>query len=77
MCVHAAPVGKEADEGSISSVRDVWFRMVHGLLDSSVASGGPLRGSLFWQASWRRHQRGSLGRSLSWGVAPALPVGDL
>ena len=45
----AAAAGKEADEGSISSVRDPWFKMVHGLLDSSLASGGPLRGSLFWQ----------------------------
>ncbi len=47
----AAAAGKEADEGSISSVRDPWFKMVHGLLDSSLASGGPLRGSLFWQVS--------------------------
>ncbi|PRW32930.1 mannan endo-1,4-beta-mannosidase [Chlorella sorokiniana] len=41
--------GKEADEGSISSARDPWFKMVHGLVDSSLASGGPLQGSLFWQ----------------------------
>lgn len=44
-----AAAGKEADEGSISSVRDPWFQMVHRLLDSSLTSGGSLRGSLFWQ----------------------------
>lgn len=64
------PAGKEADEGSITSVRDPWFSMVHGALNSSLASGGSLRGSLFWQASGagRGGDGCRLGRG---GCAPA------
>ncbi|KAL4452410.1 hypothetical protein ABPG75_008072 [Micractinium tetrahymenae] len=41
--------GKNAAEQSIGSVRDPWFELVNAAVDSSLASGGPLRGSLFWQ----------------------------
>ncbi|KAL4450094.1 hypothetical protein ABPG77_010763 [Micractinium sp. CCAP 211/92] len=41
--------GKNAAEQSIGSIRDPWFEMVNNAVDSSLASGGPLRGSLFWQ----------------------------
>ncbi|PSC67829.1 Mannan endo-1,4-beta-mannosidase 1 [Micractinium conductrix] len=41
--------GKEASEGQITSVRDPWYQMVHGLVEDSLATGGSLRAALFWQ----------------------------
>ncbi|GAB4814282.1 hypothetical protein N2152v2_001328 [Parachlorella kessleri] len=41
--------GKNTRESDITSVRDPWFRMVHDMVDESLATGGPLRGVLFWE----------------------------
>lgn len=30
-------------------MRDPWFDLVHGAVDASLQSRGPLRGALFWQ----------------------------
>lgn len=50
------PAGKVAGDGNITSLRDPWFVLVNNAVDASLASGGPLRGSLFWQvrawAAW-------------------------
>lgn len=44
-----APAGKVAGDGNITSLRDPWFELVNSAVDASLASGGPLRGALFWQ----------------------------
>lgn len=51
--------GKAAAEPSIGSVRDPWFQLVNDAVDASLASGGPLRGSLFWQVG--RHLPAAAG----------------
>lgn len=43
------PAGKVAGDGNITSLRDPWFQLVNSAMDASLASGGPLRGALFWQ----------------------------
>jgi hypothetical protein len=43
--------GKGAAQGNITAVRDPWFLLVNEEVQTSLEGGGPLRGSLFWQAS--------------------------
>ncbi|KAI7844213.1 hypothetical protein COHA_002347 [Chlorella ohadii] len=50
--------GKVAGDGNITSLRDPWFVLVNNAVDASLASGGPLRGSLFWQWDGETGTRG-------------------
>lgn len=44
-----AEFGKEIQSSSeIDSVRNPWYELVYSSASSSISSGGPLRGALFW-----------------------------
>lgn len=67
--------GKNAMESNIAAVRDPWFKLANDVLDASLASGGALRGWLFWCA--RRGAGAGTGAAAAaggWGCAGLVRV---